>query len=118
MPLIILSLIAAAATTLLQLYVPILAGKAIDHIIGPGMVDMDGIKETLVKMLVVILLAALFQWIMQGNMPFSLRASSSSLYPFAARPYFLAALRMFLALEPSLETPQSSLICSRATHLP
>ena len=64
MPLIILSLIAAAATTLLQLYVPILAGKAIDHIIGPGMVDMDGIKETLVKMLVVILLAALFQWIM------------------------------------------------------
>ncbi len=64
MPLIVLSLIAAAATTLLQLYVPILAGHAIDYIIGPGAVDMDGISETLVKMLVVILLAALFQWIM------------------------------------------------------
>ena len=64
MPLIVLSLIAAAATTLLQLYVPILAGHAIDYIIGPGVVDMDGISETLVKMLIVILLAALFQWIM------------------------------------------------------
>ena len=64
MPLIVLSLIAAAATTLLQLYVPILAGHAIDYIIGPGAVDMDGISETLVKMLIVILLAALFQWIM------------------------------------------------------
>ncbi|MCR4610008.1 MAG: ABC transporter ATP-binding protein/permease [Eubacterium sp.] len=64
LPLIVLSLIAAAATTLLQLYVPILAGHAIDYIIGPGAVDMDGISETLVKMLVVILLAALFQWIM------------------------------------------------------
>ena len=64
MTLIVLSLIAAAATTLLQLYVPILAGHAIDYIIGPGAVDMDGISETLVKMLVVILLAALFQWIM------------------------------------------------------
>ncbi len=64
MPLIVLSLIAAASTTLLQLYVPILAGHAIDYIIGPGAVDMDGISETLVKMLVVILLAAMFQWIM------------------------------------------------------
>lgn len=63
-PLIIFSLIAAAATTLLSLYIPILAGKAIDHIIGPGNVDMDSIRDILIRMLIVILLAALFQWIM------------------------------------------------------
>ena len=64
MPLIVLSLISAAATTLLSLYVPILAGNAIDYIIGPGNVDFDSIAGILTKMAVVILLAAFFQWIM------------------------------------------------------
>lgn len=64
MPLIVLSLISAAATTLLSLYVPILAGNAIDYIIGPGNVDFDSIADVLTKMAVVILLAAFFQWIM------------------------------------------------------
>jgi len=64
MPLIVLSLISAAATTLLSLYVPILAGNAIDYIIGPGNVDFDSIAGVLTKMAVVILLAAFFQWIM------------------------------------------------------
>ena len=63
-PLIIISLMAAAATTLLSLYVPILAGKAIDLIIAPGIVDLDGISKILIRMIIVILLAALFQWIM------------------------------------------------------
>lgn len=62
-PLIIISLMAAAATTLLSLYVPILAGKAIDLIIAPGIVDLDGISKILIRMIMVILLAALFQWI-------------------------------------------------------
>ena len=64
MPLIVLSLIAAAATTLLSLYVPILAGRAIDHIIGPGQVGFSKISDILLEMLIVILLAAVFQWIM------------------------------------------------------
>ncbi len=64
MPLIVLSLIAAAATTLLSLYVPILAGRAIDHIIGPGQVGFSKISDILLQMLIVILLAAVFQWIM------------------------------------------------------
>lgn len=64
MPLIVLSLISAAATTLLSLYVPILAGNAIDYIIGQGNVDFDSIAGVLTKMAVVILLAAFFQWIM------------------------------------------------------
>ena len=64
MPLIVLSLISAAATTPLSLYVPILAGNAIDYIIGPGNVDFDSIAGVLTKMAVVILLAAFFQWIM------------------------------------------------------
>lgn len=64
MLLIILSLVAAAATTLLQLYVPILAGNAIDHIIGPGMVEFGAVSKILIKMIMIILCAAFMQWLM------------------------------------------------------
>ena len=41
--LLVLSLIFAAATALLTLYVPILIGQAVDLILGPGKVDFPGI---------------------------------------------------------------------------
>ncbi|MBR1673356.1 MAG: ABC transporter ATP-binding protein [Eubacterium sp.] len=66
MPLIVLSLMAAALTTLLSLYVPILAGRAIDHIVGPGQVAFKKISDILLQMLIVILAAAVFQWIMNS----------------------------------------------------
>ena len=62
--LIILSLLLAAVSVALTLYVPILAGNAIDLIVGPGQVDMQGILTLLGRIVVVMLFTALAQWIM------------------------------------------------------
>ena len=43
--LLIFSVLLAAATVVLQLYVPILFGDAIDLILGPGRVDFGGIAS-------------------------------------------------------------------------
>jgi ABC-type multidrug transport system, ATPase and permease components len=61
---VILSLLSAAATVVLQLYAPILAGRAIDHIIGKGNVDFDAVKDVIVELFIVIAGAAVTQWIM------------------------------------------------------
>ena len=62
--LVILSLISAAATVVLQLYIPILAGRAVDHVIGVGNVDYTAVKDILTTMIIVIAGAAISQWIM------------------------------------------------------
>ena len=59
----ILSLICAAATVLLTLYIPIAVGEAIDHIIEPGNVHVDIIVGILARIAVAAILAALIQWI-------------------------------------------------------
>lgn len=59
----ILSLICAAATVLLTLYIPIAVGEAIDHIIEPGNVHMDVILSILTRIAIAAVLAALIQWI-------------------------------------------------------
>ena len=59
----ILSLICAAATVLLTLYIPIAVGEAIDHIIEPGNVHMDIIIGILIRIAIAAVLAALIQWI-------------------------------------------------------
>jgi len=59
----ILSLICAAATVLLTLYIPIAVGEAIDHIIEPGNVHVDIIVGILIRIAVAAILAALIQWI-------------------------------------------------------
>ncbi len=64
MPLVIFSLIFAAASVALTLYAPILTGRAIDYIIGPSDVDFDAIREVIIQLGVVILLTAVFQWFM------------------------------------------------------
>lgn len=60
----VLSLIMAALCVAGTLYLPVLAGKAIDCIIGPGNVDFQGIYGTAHIMIVVLLLNAVCQWIM------------------------------------------------------
>ena len=40
----ILSILMAAVTVASTLYVPILVGRGIDHIVGPGNVDFAGIR--------------------------------------------------------------------------
>ena len=59
-----LSVLLAAATVAASLYIPILTGNAVDLIVGPGNVEFAGIVKILVRIGVVIGLAALFQWVM------------------------------------------------------
>ncbi len=61
---VLMSLVFAAATVALTLYVPILTGRAIDFIIGPGKVGFGEIRKVLETIVVVIVLTALFQWLM------------------------------------------------------
>lgn len=59
-----ISIILAAFTVALTLYLPILTGEAVDHIIAKGLVDFSGILVILKKMAVMILITAAAQWIM------------------------------------------------------
>ena len=59
-----LSLILAAVTVALTLYVPILVGDAIDQIIGPGDVDFAEIRAILWKIGIAVLITMAAQWIM------------------------------------------------------
>lgn len=59
-----LSILLAAATVALTLYVPILIGKAIDLIVGKGNVDFDAIFALIVQIAVMIGAIALCQWLM------------------------------------------------------
>ena len=58
------SIVLAAVSVVLTLYVPILTGEAIDYIIAEGLVDFAPILSILKKMAVVIAITALAQWIM------------------------------------------------------
>lgn len=58
------SILLAAVTVVLTLYIPILTGDAIDFIVDAGKVDFAMLLPILKKMVVVILLTALAQWIM------------------------------------------------------
>lgn len=59
----ILSILFSAVTVALTLYVPILVGEAIDHIVGEGKVAFEPIKMLLIEISVVVLITALLQWI-------------------------------------------------------
>ncbi|WP_024866639.1 ABC transporter ATP-binding protein [Butyrivibrio sp. FCS014] len=62
--LIALSMVLAVVTALLSLYVPILAGNAIDRITGTGKVDFASLTATVLKMAVIVMFIALCQWVM------------------------------------------------------
>jgi ATP-binding cassette subfamily B protein len=62
--LIAVSMILATLTALLSLYVPILAGNAIDKIVAKGKVDFESLSGIILQMAVIILVIALCQWIM------------------------------------------------------
>ena len=63
MPMLILSLVFSALTVILQLYAPILSGRAIDHILGPEAVEFSALKRILIFFLILTALAFLTQWI-------------------------------------------------------
>ncbi len=59
-----LSIICAAASSLLTLYVPILVGQAIDYIVGPGNVNFEAMIKLFIKIAVIVAFTALLQWLM------------------------------------------------------
>lgn len=61
---VLLSLALAAVTVATTLYAPILVGQGVDLILGPGKVDFAGLFEILKKIIVVIAITALAQWLM------------------------------------------------------
>ncbi len=63
-PLIFLSIFMAALTVVGTLYVPILVGRAIDHIIGKGQVDFPAIIKILMTGVIAVVFTGLAQWIM------------------------------------------------------
>ncbi|MDE6845612.1 MAG: ABC transporter ATP-binding protein/permease [Lachnospiraceae bacterium] len=60
----VLSIVMAAVTVTLTLYLPILTGQVIDLILDKGMVDFAGVFVILRRMAVVIAITAVAQWIM------------------------------------------------------
>lgn len=60
----LLSILLAAISVILTLYIPILTGQAVDCIVGPGAVDFDGIRAILKEMAVIIVITAVVQWLM------------------------------------------------------
>ncbi|MDR1771882.1 MAG: ABC transporter ATP-binding protein/permease [Hungatella sp.] len=58
------SLACAFVTVLLTLYIPILTGRAIDCIVGPGAVDFAGMWLILKQIGVIIAITAAAQWLM------------------------------------------------------
>ena len=62
-PFVLLSILFSAVTVALTLYVPVLIGRAIDGIIGPGQVDFAGILPLLLRIGIIVAITALVQWL-------------------------------------------------------
>ncbi len=61
--LIALSIVSSACIVALTLYVPILIGRAIDLILGPGQVDFSGMGRILATAAIVAACTAILQWV-------------------------------------------------------
>ena len=64
LPLLIVSLVLAAASVAGTLYIPILVGDAIDAVVGPGQVDFAAVGMLAAKIAVLAAGTALLQWVM------------------------------------------------------
>lgn len=62
--LVLFSIFFAGLVVALTLYLPILVGEAIDYIVEPGKVQFDVIREILLKTVVLAILTAVLQWLM------------------------------------------------------
>jgi len=58
------SLVLAALTVAATLYIPILTGNAVDLLLGPGKVDMPGIFTVIKKIIIIMILTGVAQWVM------------------------------------------------------
>ncbi len=63
-PMLVLTIVLALVFVVVSLYIPILVGDAVDVIIDKGNVDFDLLIPVLVKIVIVVLLGGISQWIM------------------------------------------------------
>ncbi len=61
---VLLSVVLAAVTVVLTLYIPILTGDAVDLIVEKGFVDMAGIFRIMKRIAIVMVITAIAQWVM------------------------------------------------------
>ena len=64
--LVLLSILLSAVTVALTLYVPVLIGRAIDGIVGPGQVDFANVLSLLTRIGVIVGITALVQWLVNS----------------------------------------------------
>ena len=62
--LVVLTLVLAVVTVVTTLLAPVISGKAVDHIIGPGQVDFDGVGKLAIAMAGTVACTAVSQWLM------------------------------------------------------
>ena len=61
---VLLSLLMAVVSVVLTLYVPVLTGRVIDEIVGPGAVQFERIARIMKVMVFIVLITAAAQWVM------------------------------------------------------
>ena len=61
---VVCSILTAAVSVLGQLYIPILAGRAIDFMIGEGKVDFAGVRTILFEIVITAGISGLAQWVL------------------------------------------------------
>ena len=61
---VVFSILLAAVSVALTLYIPKLTGYAVDHIVGPGQVDLPGAVRVMIQIGICTLVTALAQWLM------------------------------------------------------
>ena len=61
---VLLSLFLAVTTVASTLYIPILTGQAVDQIVGRGQVDFQQLIQILKRILIVMAVTAVSQWLM------------------------------------------------------
>ena len=64
--LVILSILLSAVTVALTLYVPVLIGRAIDRIVGPGQVDFAAVAALLLRIGIIVAVTAGVQWLVNS----------------------------------------------------
>ena len=62
--LVVLTLVLAVVTVVTTLLAPVISGKAVDHIIGPGQVDFGGVSKLAIAMAGTVACTAVSQWLM------------------------------------------------------
>lgn len=65
--LVVLSFVTALISVALTLYIPVLTGQVIDHIIGKGMVEFDIIFRLMKRMAAAVAVTAAAQWLMNAT---------------------------------------------------